>query len=306
MLKKIIGGALLLATSLGFAQQDPQYTQYMYNMLQVNPAYAGNRGALSAMGLYRLQWAGLEGAPRTGILSVHTPIRDSKVGVGISFTNDQIGIVDESNIELNASYTIDLNDRGSKLSFGLKGVFNIVSVEYSRLHLDDQTDVHFLENIQGAFSPNVGAGIYWHNDKTYVGFSVPHLLNVSRFEEEGIYSAMNLRNHYYLTAGHVFQLTPMLKFKPAMLLKGVAGAPLQADVSANFLLQDKLTLGAAWRWDAAWSAMAGFQVNNSLFIGYAYDYDVQIFDRFNSGSHELFIRYELFKKYKRINSPRFF
>lgn len=306
MLKKLIGCALLLVSSLSIAQQDPQYTQYMYNMLQVNPAYAGNRGVLSTFALYRTQWVGIDGAPQTGILNVHTPIRDTKLGVGVSFSNDRIGVIDESNIEINASYTVDLNDRGSKLSFGLKGVFNLLNVEYSRLNLHDPTDPRFVENISGQFSPNIGAGIYWHTDKTYVGFSVPHFLETKRFEEEGIYSAMNMRNHYYLTAGHVFTLNPMLKLKPAILLKGVSGAPLQADVSANFLIQDKFTLGAAWRWNAAWSAMAGYQINESLFLGYGFDYDTNGFQHYDGGSHEIFLRYELFKKYKRINSPRFF
>lgn len=306
MLKKIICSALLLISGLGFAQQDPQYTQYMYNMLQVNPAYAGNRGTISAFGLYRMQWVGLDGAPNTGIFSVHTPVGKTKLGLGVSFSNDRIGIIDESNIELNASYTIDLNDNGSKLSFGLKGVFNILNVEYSRLKVKDVNDPYFIENISGQFSPNIGAGIYWHTDKTYVGFSVPHFLQTNRFEEEGVYSAMNVRNHYYLTAGHVFTLNPMLKLKPAVLIKAVEGAPLQTDLSANFMIQDKLTLGAAWRWDAAWSAMAGYQVNESLFIGYGYDYNASGFHKYNSGSHELFVRYELFKKFRRINSPRFF
>lgn len=305
MLRKSLLGIIALIGANAFAQQDPQYTQYMYNMLNVNPAYAGNRGVMSIFGLHRTQWVGLDGAPQTTVLSVHTPFENSKMGLGVTLMNDRLGVIDNNNINIDASYTLDLNDKGSQLSFGLRGTFNLMTVEYSRLHPQDVSDPKLVENIKGSFNPNVGAGIYWHNSKSYVGLSVPNFLKNTQLDESGMYSTMNTKKHYFLTAGHVFTVNQDLKIKPALLVKAVEGAPIQYDISSNFLIKNKLTLGAAWRFNAL-SAMVGYQVNDSFFIGYGYDSEVTSFNRSNSGSHELFIRYELFKKYKRINTPRFF
>lgn len=299
--------ALIALTSFsGQAQQDPQYTHYMYNTTVINPAYAGSRGSMSIFGLHRSQWVGLDGAPTTNALSIHTPLQNSKLGLGLSFVNDRLGVMEENNINVDVSYTLDLNSRGSKLSFGIKASANLLNVEYSRLNIYNPNDPLMDVDIQSEFSPNVGAGVYWHTDKSYVGLSVPNFLENRRFEDESIYSGMNQRMHFYLMGGHVFELNPTLKFKPAFLLKAVEGAPLQADVTANFLIQEKLTLGAAYRWDAAWSALAGYQVSDGLFIGYSYDGETTKLARYNSGSHEVFVRFELFNKYRRVNSPRFF
>ena len=299
-------GIILLGSTQVQAQQDPQYTNYMYNTVNINPAYAGSRGALSIFGLHRTQWVGLEGAPTTNSFSVNTPIQDSKLGVGLSFVNDKLGVINENTISLDVSYTIDLNQRNSKLSFGVKGSLNMLNVAYSRLNKFNPNDPMILHDIADEASPNIGAGIYWHNEKSYVGLSVPNFLENKRFENGTLYSAMNQRQHFYLMGGHVFEINPTLKFKPAFLLKAVSGAPLQADVTANFLIHDKLTLGAAYRWDAAWSALAGFQVTDGLMLGYSYDSETTKLGRYNNGSHELFVRFELFNKYRRVNSPRFY
>ncbi|MBA5793276.1 type IX secretion system membrane protein PorP/SprF [Flavobacterium sp. xlx-214] len=303
---KILMGIILLGSTQVQAQQDPQYTNYMYNTVNINPAYAGSRGALSIFGLHRTQWVGLEGAPTTNSFSVNTPIQDSKLGVGLSFVNDKLGVINENTISLDVSYTIDLNQRDSKLSFGVKGSLNMLNVAYSRLNKFNPNDPMILHDISDEASPNIGAGIYWHNEKSYVGLSVPNFLENKRFENGTLYSAMNQRQHFYLMGGHVFEINPTLKFKPAFLLKAVSGAPLQADVTANFLIHDKLTLGAAYRWDAAWSALAGFQVTDGLMLGYSYDSETTKLGRYNNGSHELFVRFELFNKYRRVNSPRFY
>lgn len=306
-LYKLLLGILMLGSTELHAQQDPQYTHYMYNTVNINPAYAGNRGAMSIFGLHRTQWVGLEGAPTTNAFSIHTPIQDSKLGVGLGFVNDKLGVIDENTISLDVSYTIDLNREGdSKLSFGVKGSFNLLNVAYSRLNKFNPNDPMVLEDISNEASPNVGAGVYWHNEKSYVGLSVPNFLENKRFDNGTLYSSMNQRMHFYLMGGHVFDLNPTLKFKPAFLLKAVEGAPLQADITANFLIHDKLTLGAAYRWDAAWSALAGYQITNGLMLGYSYDSETTKLGRYNNGSHELFIRFELFNKYCRVNSPRFY
>lgn len=303
---KIILALLALASfTSATAQQDPQYTNYMYNTININPAYAGSRGALSIFGLHRSQWVGLEGAPTTNSFSVNTPIADSKVGLGVSFVNDALGVMDENTISVDFSYTLDLNNRGSKLSFGLKGSANMLNVAYSDLNKYNPNDPQILNDISNQFTPNIGAGVYWHNEKTYVGLSVPHFLETTRYDDN-LQSTMQQKMHYYLMGGHVFEINPMLKFKPAFLLKAVEGAPLQADVTANFLIHDKFTIGGAYRWDAAWSALVGFQITDGLFIGYSYDSDINALKKYNNGSHELFMRFELFNKYRRVNSPRFF
>jgi len=302
---KILSALLALVSFSAVAQQDPQYTHYMYNTTNINPAYAGSRGALSIFGLHRTQWAGLDGAPTTNAFSVNTPIADSKVGLGIGFVNDKLGVMTENTISVDFSYTLDLNSRGSKLSFGLKGSANLLDVAYSRLLIYNPNDSQFQHDISGEFTPNIGAGLYWHNEKSYVGLSVPNFLETTRYDDN-IQSTMTQRMSYYLMGGHVFELNPTLKFKPAVLLKATDGAPLQADVTANFLISNKFTIGAAYRWDAAVSGLVGYQITDGLFIGYSYDGETTKLANYNNGSHEIFLRFELFNKYRRVNSPRFF
>ncbi|WP_010250245.1 PorP/SprF family type IX secretion system membrane protein [Myroides injenensis] len=286
------------------AQQDPQYTQYMYNTNQVNPAYAGSRGTMTVFGLYRTQWVGLDGAPKTANLSVSSPIGESGLGLGVNFTNDRLGAMDENNISIDLSYAIDLNYE-YKLAFGLKGTANLLNVDYTKLHIHNTTDPVSQENIDNKFTPNVGAGIYLYSDKAYLGFSVPNFLTTTRYDDNDL-TTMRQKLNYYLIGGYVFDFSDNVKFKPAFLAKAIEGAPLQVDLTANFLLAEKVTVGAAYRWDAAVSALAGFQVNDNLFIGYTYDFETTNLRRYNSGSHEIFLRFELFNRSGRINAPRFF
>ena len=305
MKKRILLAVLALVSLTANAQQDSQFTQYMYNTNTINPAYAGSRGALSIYGVHREQWVGLNGAPKTNVLSINTPIKNSKLGLGINFVNDQIGVMKDNTLSVDLSYTIDLDNRDNKLSFGIKGSANLLDVAYSDLNLYNPNDPFLSGDINNEFTPNFGAGVYYHNEKAFVGLSVPNFLESDRYDDN-VYATVQTRMHFYLMGGYVFDLNPNLKFKPALLLKGVDGAPLQADVTANFLISNKLTLGAAYRWDAAWSALAGFQVTDGLMIGYSYDGDTTRLANYNSGSHEIFLRFELFNKFRRVNSPRFF
>jgi type IX secretion system PorP/SprF family membrane protein len=300
---------LLLLSGLVNAQQDAQFTQYMYNTINVNPAYAGSRQAMNIFALHRTQWVGLDGAPVTNTASINTPINDTKIGLGVSVINDRIGPSDENNLSVDFSYYINTSE-DFKLSFGLKASANLLNVNFDKLNQYDPNDYSFENNIDNKFSPNIGVGLYWYSDKTYIGLSVPNLLETQHFDRyagvgSGSYIARE-RINYYLTAGHVFDLDYNLKFKPAMMTKLVQGAPLQVDLSANFLINDKFTVGAAYRWSAALSAMVGFQVSDSWFIGYGYDMETTRLANYNSGSHEIFLRYEIFNKYNRITSPRFF
>lgn len=305
MKTKILFFGLILFSLAGYAQQDSQFTQYMYNTVNINPAYAGQRGVLSVFGLHRTQWVGLDGAPTTNAFSVHSPINESNVGLGLSFVNDRIGPSDENSISVDFAYTVQASEN-YKLSFGLKATANLLNVDYTKLNIYNSNDPRFQNNIDNKFSPNFGAGVYLHSENTYVGLSVPNFLETKHYKDNGNYAAAKERMHYYLIAGHVFELNPNLKFKPSLLTKMVQGAPLQVDVSANFLINEKFTLGAAYRWDAALSAMAGFQITDGLFLGYAYDAETTKLANYNSGSHEIFLRFELFSNYDKIITPRFF
>jgi type IX secretion system PorP/SprF family membrane protein len=304
MKKNSIVLLLLLVMSSGYAQQESQYTHYMYNTININPAYAGSRGVLSVFGLHRTQWVGLDGAPITNSFSINTPIQNSRMGIGLSFVNDKIGASEQNNISVDFSYTIPVS-LDYKLSFGLKASANLLNVDYTKLDRYDLNDPKFQNNIDNVFSPNIGAGVYFHSDQLYVGFSVPNFLPLRRFDDV-VSSAVENSLHYYLIGGYVFDVSPSLKLKPTFMTKMVSGAPLQLDLSANALIQDKLTVGLAWRWDAALTAMAGFQLSDGLFVGYSYDFETTSLSNYNSGSHEVFLRFELLNIQKRIITPRFF
>ena len=308
----LLGGLLLICGTI-VAQQDAQYTQYMFNTMSVNPAYAGSRGQLSIAALYRSQWVGLEGAPKTQTLNIQSPIRNSKLGYGVSIVNDEIGdgAVQETYFDAVVSYTIDVSAEG-KLSFGLKAGGNLLNLDFSRLRNFDKETVT-TDNIENRFSPNVGVGLYYHAERFYAGLSAPNLLQTEHFDnsqqEAGSVQFLSKeRINFYLITGYVFDLNGNLKFKPALLTKVVGGAPLQVDMSANFMFNDRFTFGAAYRWDAAVSAMAGFQISDQFMIGLAYDRETTDLGgtQFNDGSFEVLLRYELVKSFQRLVSPRFF
>lgn len=309
MRKKLLGLVLLFLSGVSYAQQEAQYTQYMYNTITINPAYAGSRIAMSIFALHRSQWVGMDGAPVTNTASIHTPIRNSNLGIGMSIVNDRIGPSDENNIAVDLSYTIPMSEN-YKLSFGLKGSANLLDIDWTKLIAYKAGDPRFQNNIDNKFSPNIGAGIYLHSDNTYFGLSVPKLLETKHFDGTATNNTPDyiIREliHYYFIAGHVFDLNDDVQFKPSLLAKMVQGAPLQVDLSGSFLINQKFTAGVSYRWSAAASAMVGFKVSDSWFIGYSYDFDTSSLADYNSGSHEIFLRYELFTKEDNVITPRFF
>ncbi|PZR23293.1 MAG: hypothetical protein DI539_03305 [Flavobacterium psychrophilum] len=293
----------LLFSNISLAQQDPQYTQYMYNPININPGYAGSRGTTSIFLLHRAQWVGLDGAPVTNSASVNAPV-GRNVGLGVSFVNDKIGPTDTNLLSADFSYTIKVND-DYKVGLGIKGSLQLFNVDFTKLNIYDPSDPRFQTNINNQLTPNVGAGAFLYSDATYLGLSVPNILETQHYEHNEV-SVAKERFHVYAMGGHVFDLAYNWKFKPAALAKVVEGAPLQLDITANVLYNDKFTLGVAYRWDAAVSALAGFQVSDKLFIGYTYDTETTALADYNSGSHEIFLRFELFKKYEKVMNPRFF
>lgn len=302
MKTQLFSFALLLTSVLSFAQQDAQFTQYMYNTTNINPAYAGSRGVLSIFALHRTQWVGLDGAPVTNSISIHTPFNGSNLGFGLSIVNDKIGPTQENTISADVSYSIHTSET-FKLSFGMKATANFFDLDVNKLNpvnIDPS-----LQNFNNKFSPNIGAGIYLHSNKAYVGFSVPNFIETNRYNDNEI-AIFKEKINYYLIGGYVFDISSDIQFKPAGLLKIVQGTPLQADISGNFIFMNKLTLGIAYRWSAAMSGMVGFQISEGMHIGYGYDLETTHLDKYNSGSHEIFFRYELFKNNNKMTTPRFF
>lgn len=312
-MKKLIITTVLLAASIWglMAQQDAQYTQYMYNTLAVNPAYAGSRGVLSIAALHRSQWVGLDGAPTTQTLNVHTPVSE-RVGLGLSIVNDEIGNGTNQDTYFDAafSYTVPVSET-DKLSFGVKAGGHFLNIDFNQLrNFDPSTAPSNQVNIDKKFSPNFGAGIYYHTENFYAGLSVPNFLQTEHFDGSGNSSSYlaQERMNWYLISGYVFDMNPNLKLKPAILFKAIEGAPLQVDLSATILLNERLSLGAAYRWDAALSALVGFQINDKLMLGLAYDREITELGNtaFNNGSFEVFLRYEFRTRYKKVLTPRFF
>ncbi|HRZ32258.1 MAG TPA: type IX secretion system membrane protein PorP/SprF [Flavobacterium sp.] len=301
---------ILLVTLVSNAQQDPQYTQYMYNMSVINPGYATDDAEVINFGaLYRAQWVGSEGGPTTGTFFAHSPIA-KKVEMGISVVHDEIGdVVKESNVFVDFAYVLNLNE-SNKLSFGIKGGATFYSTNFNGfIYSDELPDPAFAENLSKTF-PNIGVGAFYFGENYYLGLSSPNLLKSKHLEkQDGVIATGVEEIHYFFTGGYVFNLNDNLKFKPAFMTKAVAGAPMSLDLTANFLINNVFELGAGYRWDDSVSGLVNFKITPSLRIGYAYDYTLSNLGKFNTGSHEIMLLFDLNKKGKTNGydkSPRFF
>ena len=310
-MKKIILVMALLLSCFAVemrAQQDPQYTQYMYNMNIVNPAYAGSRGTLSIGLLGRTQWVGISDAPKTATLSIHAPV-GKNLAAGFSAIADTYGPVNEQNIYADLSYTITTSEEG-RFAFGLKGGITLFDVGLLSDIIPPQTvpgvDRLFQDDINEIF-PNFGAGVYYYTDKFYAGLSAPNLLETKHLEKQsGTITRASEKMHYFFTSGYVFDLSETLKLKPSFMAKAVSGAPLSLDVTANMLFNDRLELGLNYRLDDSIGGLVNFGVTPDLRIGYAYDYTTSNLGNFNSGTHEMFLLWDIDFSKKNLKSPRFF
>lgn len=301
--------SFLFYVTFSSAQQDPEYTHYMYNMSVVNPAYAtGTAAMMNLGGLYRTQWVGAVGAPKTFTFFGHTALSE-KIEVGASLISDDIGdgAKKENNFYADFAYVLQLQGK-NKLSLGLKAGFTSLQTNFNGFRFTDPaTDLAFAENIN-VTKPNIGAGAYYFTDKYYVGLSVPNLLSSKHIEEKsGINAFGSEEIHIFLTAGYVFQISDAFKLKPAFMSRFVSGAPISVDITANVLYNEKFELGAAYRINDAVSALMNINVTPSLRIGYAYDYTVSNLGQFNSGTHEIMLLFDLDLLGRGYDkSPRFF
>ena len=292
----------LLASLGGYAQQEVMFTQYMFNGLALNPAYAGSHDVVSITAIGRQQWVGLEGAPSTQTFSIHSPIKNDHVGLGMMLLHDKIGVTNQYNATLAYAYRISMPK--GKLSMGLQASTSSYQANYNEAGIDN--DVAFNRGKISVWQPNFGAGLYYYNTRFYAGLSVPQLLE-RVYDIYETSSNQGLVRHYFLSTGYVFDLNQDLKLKPNALLKVVEGAPVQLDINANLLVMEVLWVGLSWRSFDSVAGLLQLQLTDRLQCGYAYDFaTTREIRSVNSGSHELSLNYRFTIGHKKSVSPRYF
>lgn len=293
---------LIAFTKTSKAQQDPMYTQYMFNALALNPAYAGSRNVVSATALYRNQWSGLKGAPETATFTIDAPINDKKIGLGLQVFNDKLGITNTTGIVASGAYRIRM-EKGT-LAFGLQGSLSNFKANYQNVALDQtgsNTDIAFQDNVNSTLF-NLGTGIYYNSDRFYIGLSAPQLLP----NKLGETALSKQEIHLFLTAGVVFDLSDDFKLKPSIMVKEVKGAPIEGDLNAMLWIKDVVGIGAQYRSNADVSGLFEIQATPQIRLGYSYDHSITTLQNHNSGSHEIMLRYEFGYEKNKFISPRFF
>lgn len=298
-LKLILIAAVAFTAFVANAQQDPMYSMYMFNGLAINPAYAGSRECPSVIALYRHQWTGLEGAPKTAVLSGHAPLLNNKIALGASLTSDNISIFNMLTLNFDYAYRIKFKGKRGKLSLGMNVTLNSFRARWQELSLSDAVDPAFLNADNSILSPNFGAGVYYYNEHFYAGVSVPHFLNMSlsdNFKDEATDLTARQWKHYFYTMGAVFDIGKNLKLKPSFLFKQVQNAPFEADINLGVLFKEAWWIAASYRTGDAMVFMTEYDFAKGVRIGYAYDYTLTELNDYTSGSHEIMIGYDFLKK----------
>ncbi|HSP11816.1 MAG TPA: type IX secretion system membrane protein PorP/SprF [Salegentibacter sp.] len=294
---------ILFVATPATAQQLPQFTQYMYNTISINPAYAGSRDGFSATALNRNQWAGINGAPNTQTLSIHSPLRNDKVGLGLSVINDKAGYENYTYLYSDFSYRLDLSADVS-LSMGLKGGFSYYNLDEDLFTEPTVMDDPFFQDRFNKWTPNFGLGFYLSAQDWYIGASAPKLINNNNHEYNEFLAMEQV--HYYFTGGYVFDLSDNVKLRPTGLVKLTSGAPLSVDISSTFIFNEKFYLGGTYRIDDALGAFLDVEIFDGFRAGYAYEHSISDLRPYTSGSHEVLLIYEFRFKNTRYKSPRFF
>ena|SRR5690554_301227 len=300
----------LISIASVYGQQQPLSTMYMWNQLILNPAYAGSRDAITASAVWREQWVGLDGAPSTQVISLHSPLPGDNIGLGLTIENDNIGPSNNTGVWGDFAYRIQTGEK-SKLSFGLRAGFGVYQASLRDLDNIDSNDPVFNKNVESNFMPNFGFGAYYYGDRGYVGISSPTLLeNELNSGRNPSGKAQDIdKRHYYLMGGYVFNLSQDsagVMFKPSAVVRMVEGAPVSFDLSANFLIKQKLWLGAAYRYQDAVAAIVSFHFTEHLQAGYSYDFGTSNLRSYHNGSHEIMLTYDFFKREVKTKNPRYF
>lgn len=318
-LKLLCSSVLLFTATSGFAQKEPQYTQYMYNIGSFNPAYVGSVESAEIMSLYRSQWVNVPGAPRTIRLGANIPFANEKTGLGFNALVDEIGPVSQTILNIAYSYQVKLSE-DVKWSFGVNAGGSLLDVDFTKGDFEFENEPAIGENQINEFYPIIGAGTFLYAEHWYLGLSVPNLLT-STLYNDAVAVVEEDKSQFNFIGGYVFDVSDQLKFKPAFLINYIDKSPVNVNLSTNFLIRDVFTVGASYRLDNAVSALAGFQISNTMFLGYSYDYSTNAFQSYNDGSHEVILKFYLGrsngdskrrnpkndkKKPKQIDTPRFF
>jgi len=301
----LVGMVMLYSVGLK-AQQDPMYTQYMDNLLTINPAYAGSKDMLSMMVVSRNQWVSLPNAPVTRTFAIHSPVSDSNMGLGLSFMSDRVGPIKQTGMYVDYSYTLNFSNWRT-LAFGLKGGVNFYEAGLSDLATNDPDDPVFANDISRSFLPNLGVGAFFHADKYYLGLSIPKLLE-NTINKNG-FSVQNIskeKMHVFFMAGYVFDVNRIVKFRPSIMTKYVRNAPISFDVNGTFLFYDKLWVGAMYRMGDSFGGLCQLQVTNQIKIGYSYDLPISSLGAYSNGTHEILVSYDFSLGRKKIRAPRYF
>lgn len=304
---------LLIACLLSFgsftiqAQLLPMYTHYMYNTLSINPAYAGSRDALTVTALNRSQWVDFKGAPTTQTITLHAPLRNNRIGLGASAVNDKIGPINNTSVNLDFAYMLQLTQQ-SKLALGISAGASILQANISSLELIQQNDPAFENNINNQLKPNVGFGAYYSRERFYAGISAPNLLLNTYSVTNQSLNIVKEQRHYFLSTGAIFDLNSTLSFKPTALIKLTQTAPIQGDITASVIINKRILVGAMIRTGDACGLLLGVDIIEQLHIGYSFDFSYGMKTlTYNKGSHELVLRYDfLSASKKQIHSPRYF
>ena len=308
MFVRIAGFTLYLLTGLSFygiSQQDPVYTQYMNNLLTIQPAYAGISGSLNITGISRAQWVGFEGAPNTNTLTINGPLRRFNVGLGLSIVNDKWGPIRQNGVYVDYAFRVKLR-QDQFLSFGIKGGFNVYQAYLTDIVVNDPNDPVFAYDVNLKFLPNFGLGIMWHSDRFFLGVSSPKILK-NRIQSQSTTTVYREVLHFYAMGGYVFFLSDVLKFKPTVLYRWAERTPSFADFSGNFLLYDRVWIGATYRLKNSYGLIFQFNVNTQLKFGYSYDQTTFHPTQVNSGTHEFLISYDfVYGRRGRQIVPRYF
>lgn len=298
---------LLFLSSFGsaFAQQDPHHSQYLFNQLSINPAYAGSRQTIVGSFFHRSQWTGFEGAPVTQAISFHMPSRKKRYGFGMNLINDAIGYTRQQWVT--GSYSFFIPVRSFSLGLGLRGGFLNYRINWNEIRAVDQVDGVFLSNPSSILLPNVGAGIFLSNERLYFGLSAPHILNSGLQNGNPAQTLVaRLYRHYYATAGIVLFRDKQVEWKPSFLLKYVPGAPLQADFNLMALIRKRIWLGMSYRSSDALAFMMDVRIGKIFRLGYAYDHTLSALAGLQNGTHELHLGLEIFSENAKMKSPRYF
>ena len=301
----------LMIAEAATAQEEPMYSQYMFNMLAINPAYAGTHGTAEATALFRKQWLGIPGSPSTATFGADLPDNLNGLGFGFQMINDQIGIEKTNGIAASFSYRTHITKEKDELSFGLLASISNFQANFNLVNLIDNPDPNFTGQVINAWLPNVGAGIFYHTDKFYIGLSAPSLLtnkiNGNTISTGASASSDVLISHYFLTSGVVLTLNDDLKLKPSFLLKAVPGSPIQIDLNANLWIKDIVCAGFSYRFGAAVIGMLELQLSPKFRFGYSYDKEFSNLSKFSIGTHEVLLKYELrSEEAKKYYYPRYF